>query len=707
MKKFLCLLLISLFLLNLVACNEDPTPAVLEADQQSTQNDQTSAPCTHIWFDATCTTPKICLFCRATEGEALGHNMLAATCTEPATCEHGCGLTEGEALGHSGEFTVIGTPSEASTWQKSRVCSVCTETEIVESASELSLPTELPDPIYSTTTGTGGTNVKFIDGGKAQYTIVSANPDYDYLAQSLSVALYQQLGTTFKFVTSAQASTVTGKKIIIGRNPAAVLQDSSSLSYLGLLCYYGGSSIHITGYTKESVNLAFERFMSFDFSSYITKGSDGKKLVAVPSNVFSFVANPTNYICSDHTLLGAPISKYSIVVPSTMTTTDRFCINQLVDEIGRYIGVYLPVKVDANATGSNEIVFGKTSLPISQELYENLGENEYAIKSVNSCIYIASSHYSIDKAMRDALHMLYFGDIAETINIKIDSTADPTKRVEKSNDTDLRVMTANIICPADPDGVIEIATPYGITWEERVALACREIMLYLPDFVGMQEIQTGWCNSIYALMMPEILSHVSSEYDFVMYDQIPQDCIVDYWNPILYRKNVWQIEDKDVLYPDDFDTEMHRWQWALFSKIEDPTQKCIVINLHYPTRGNLPVQWAAVEIVNAKILELKELYPDVPIVLTGDCNTTLYTESYYKMIANTDLHCGSTLTTDCNDLGDVTGNDTTYGGDDMLDHILVSSDLLDVIAYRAIKDDYMVMVSDHFLIFTDLSYKNS
>lgn len=53
----------------------------------------------HAWKKATCTEPKTCTTCGATEGKALGHNWKEATCTQPKICTV-CGKTEGEALGH-------------------------------------------------------------------------------------------------------------------------------------------------------------------------------------------------------------------------------------------------------------------------------------------------------------------------------------------------------------------------------------------------------------------------------------------------------------------------------------------------------------------------------------------------------------------------------------------------------------------------------
>ena len=81
----------------------------------------------HVWKESTCTEPKTCTICGATEGEPLGHTWKDATCTEPKTCIV-CGATEGEALGHTevwGEPTIDvinGTKANIST------CSVCGKT---------------------------------------------------------------------------------------------------------------------------------------------------------------------------------------------------------------------------------------------------------------------------------------------------------------------------------------------------------------------------------------------------------------------------------------------------------------------------------------------------------------------------------------------------------------------------------------------------
>lgn len=53
--------------------------------------------CDHTFSNATCTTPKTCTLCGATEGEVAEHTWVEATYSAPKTCSV-CGATEGEKL---------------------------------------------------------------------------------------------------------------------------------------------------------------------------------------------------------------------------------------------------------------------------------------------------------------------------------------------------------------------------------------------------------------------------------------------------------------------------------------------------------------------------------------------------------------------------------------------------------------------------------
>ena len=59
-----------------------------------------SAPHEHAWVEATCTAPKTCIICGATEGAMIDHVWNDATCTAPKTCII-CGATEGATIDHT------------------------------------------------------------------------------------------------------------------------------------------------------------------------------------------------------------------------------------------------------------------------------------------------------------------------------------------------------------------------------------------------------------------------------------------------------------------------------------------------------------------------------------------------------------------------------------------------------------------------------
>lgn len=115
MKRLISLALVLILCFCLFACgeNDKETPPV-QSDSVS-DNEDLSVSHTHDWKSATCTTPKTCSTCGATEGDATGHTYKNATCVEPKTCSV-CGATDGKANGHNWNAATCDTP---------KTCSVC------------------------------------------------------------------------------------------------------------------------------------------------------------------------------------------------------------------------------------------------------------------------------------------------------------------------------------------------------------------------------------------------------------------------------------------------------------------------------------------------------------------------------------------------------------------------------------------------------
>lgn len=73
----------------------------------------------HYFLDATCTEPKRCPNCNATDGEPLGHDYAEASCVLPETCKR-CNDTKNSPLGHNW------IPA---TYENSKTCSICGTTD--------------------------------------------------------------------------------------------------------------------------------------------------------------------------------------------------------------------------------------------------------------------------------------------------------------------------------------------------------------------------------------------------------------------------------------------------------------------------------------------------------------------------------------------------------------------------------------------------
>ena len=99
---------------------QEPTEEITtEIITEESTTEEIVTECAHDWAAATCTTPKTCSKCGATDGTAAGHAWNSANCTTPKTCSK-CGTTEGTAAGHAWNSANCTTP---------KTCSNCGATE--------------------------------------------------------------------------------------------------------------------------------------------------------------------------------------------------------------------------------------------------------------------------------------------------------------------------------------------------------------------------------------------------------------------------------------------------------------------------------------------------------------------------------------------------------------------------------------------------
>ncbi len=526
--------------------------------------------------------------------------------------------------------------------------------------------------------------VDFVIAGEAQYTVVSEAPEYDNMANGLATYMSSATGVTFVAKTSTEKDTVTGKKILIGKDPALVISDPEQLTYKGCLSYDGGDTIYLTGRSMDGMSSAVDKFREGLRPQYKTTDDQGRICFQAPDIRLFFLYNPMDsYTNISPTVLGVALSEFVIVVPERMNAMEELMLEALLLEIGSKTGCVMTVLDDRAVQAEHEIVFGKVDREASELQYANLPEGYFSIESESGSIYVAYDNYLVMQDARNALYTIVTGSSSEDISV-LEKPDYSERMVKKSDENAVRVMSSNIICAGDKSA----QTKYdinGMTWQRRVGIQGTMMMDYLPDFVGMQEMQEGEANHLYALMQTELLKTVESEYAFVDFSGLlGGEKFNEQVTPILYRHTVWQVEEIDISEALDFGG-MHRWQWALFSKVDQPEERCVLLNLHYPTAKNYEKQVAAAELVNIQIELLQTMYPDAPIFVTGDFNASTGTETFDKTINGT-----SFVTANLNE--------------GAIDHVLYDPTDVTNLGWRVINDHYMKKTSDHMPVCADFLF---
>lgn len=523
--------------------------------------------------------------------------------------------------------------------------------------------------------------VDLVKDGSAEYTVSAANGDYEEIAKEFATLMSQRTGVHFSYCPQQE---VRGKMILIGSRPETVMPDVEKLTYHGQVALYTESVIYVTGHHPTAVEKATQRFQRNITEKYIDVTIDDKISVRVPDHFF-FLYNPETYLNPEPKLLGRDLGEYRIVFPYETTVTEQWMAEELIQRIGDETGYMMSRVTDTSEPCPKEIVFGRTKRPESTALYSSLPSESYAIRSVGNSVYIAYDNYLVGRDAIDRLLALFASDQESEIDL-VETPTYANAMVRKADASHIRVMTTNIVAAGDLDAQATFDEGYGITWAERVAIQADMIMTYLPDFIGLQEMQEHPDINGYEGYMHSVMEeNTCTEYSFVIYDDLPRS---EYWTPIMYRSTLWQVEAKGFL--PCWDNAMHRLQWALFSRIDNPDEKYLLINLHNPTSNRVDWQWKAAQETNELFLRLRDEY-GVPIFITGDFNTSYGSNTYEMIVNRTDLMTSQRIVE----------NSGTSGAS--IDHVFVQQSLMNVEAYRVINNGYISKTSDHRPVFADLS----
>lgn len=204
-----------------------------------------------------------------------------------------------------------------------------------------------------------------------------------------------------------------------------------------------------------------------------------------------------------------------------------------------------------------------------------------------------------------------------------------------------RIMSANVLADTFADD-----TYRGAFY--RAELFAGMLVSYTPDVLGLQEVDESW-NSALSYYLPKLQNAHNLSYCQIVssYEHKTN------YTSLLYRSDKFKAEDSgmhifswwtDGSFRHNY--HMRNVTWAQFSSLEDTDKRFIVANTHWSYRtehadGNRYLAGSSTPIAanelriqckeetSSFLTALKQNNPNLPILLTGDFNTSLsfFTES--------------------------------------------------------------------------------
>lgn len=388
-------------------------------------------------------------------------------------------------------------------------------------------------------------------------------------------------------------------------------------------------------------------------------------------------------------------NSFRIVLSETASYNERRNVTDMIREIEEATAKKMALVFDTEPPADCEIVFGKTNRKGSAELYATLGHGSYAIVSKENSIYVAYDNYLVAIDAIKKIGELCKEEAALPLNI-VETPDNASLQMDKASEAQVRVMSTNIVAAGDLDSLQYLGERYGVTYIDRVDIQASVILDYLPDLIGLQEIQEGTVNKVEGYMHTELMKLIGHEYTEVNFDEfVPIK--KHQWTPIVYRHTKWDLLEYRAATNEEILNVMHRWQWGVYRNKENG-QLFIHMNLHGPHGGNQefrdfqPVFFGR---VNEQVKALLAKYPNAPIAITGDYNQRYDSPSLHELQKDTTL-----------DTAYLVAKDTTYPEHyGVIDHIMVNTDVVDADTYRMIENGLIYMSSDHRPCFVDLTIK--
>ncbi len=556
-------------------------------------------------------------------------------------------------------------------------CKKETDPNAGETAAQTDAAPTGTTPAESDTEGTEPEAVEtitLVKDGEAQFYIV-ASADFIETMEYIQKDLEKKGGVRLE--AKADVNADSQKNVIyVGSDYDTVCPDAEvKMLYGGYAVVYVDGDIHFCGKDDETTKRAATKFLSsIPVKECVTKNDAGKITLAIPSTLM-LVYNPC-FSVSTPQLLSVHVSEYNVVYAKNGTYVDESLVTLLQDSIGMMTG-YIPeaVKSDAAET-EHEIILNHV-----RGTKPAIANTKYTIKSEGGKIYI---DYGSTLAAIEAMTEFADKNFYAKTSYNIEGTIEDTFGMNAKGADEVRIMTSNVL--------FANAENAELPYDQRAALLSDIYLTFRPDFIGLQESKGAIGDWIKEALADE-------------YGYINQALRGSGHTPILYDKEVWEpvYEGGQILMKHEMFQSDHCWdyEWVMFQKIGDSATKVIMMNLHFQPRGYKGEERPeSMDKFNAEVQRLEDVYPDIPIISTGDYNTRL-TMGRDPQIGNDgwneDVIAGTMLQSS----GALT-QDTSDPNGSAIDHIVVSKHLITVVRNVRVRYEFMLKSSDHQPVYADV-----
>lgn len=333
----------------------------------------------------------------------------------------------------------------------------------------------------------------------------------------------------------------------------------------------------------------------------------------------------------------AALEDYVIVYPAGNADYAALA-NRLADHLLEKYDVFLTTVGDADSQPTAcEIILGDTN-----RFDEATGVMEYAVTVKDGKLWVRSGGlFSAEKAVNELCQMVFTGQpLVLEPGVHYEASFLPSPQ-GLGMDSAVRIMSANLLADAFADSSYRSAF-------YRAEIFAGMLVAYTPDVLGLQEVDAAWNQALpYYLDKLQKVHGLSYALCLDTYEGMTN------YTSLLYRSDKFQVADSglqvfswwvDPAFRHDY--HMRNISWAQFTPLDASQAPFMVANTHWSYRtehsdGNRYLSGATAPIAinelrtqckdetNAFLSSLRQSNPDLPILLTGDFNTSLpfFTES--------------------------------------------------------------------------------